>query len=91
MLDCNQGKLAIAKEIEDRRKQADAWFNSGLALEKLEQEQDAIGAYRNARELYQVMGLDADVQICNAAIQQLKGVSLAVDIPAAQRNPKPAL
>ncbi|KHG41538.1 hypothetical protein OA07_06860 [Aphanizomenon flos-aquae 2012/KM1/D3] len=46
-------------------------FNLGLSLEKVDREQDALGAYRNARELYQTMGLDADVQDCHDKIEVL--------------------
>jgi tetratricopeptide (TPR) repeat protein len=63
--------LDIKKEIGDIRGEANAWFNLGLSLEKVDREQDALGAYRNARELYQTMGLDTDVQNCNNAIEGL--------------------
>jgi tetratricopeptide (TPR) repeat protein len=58
----HQQSLDIAKEIGDIRGEANDWFNLGLSLEKVDREQDALGAYRNARELYQTMGLDTDVQ-----------------------------
>jgi hypothetical protein len=51
------------------------WFNTGNALEKLNCCEEALGAYRNARELYQNLGLDADVQKCDNAIQQLTSPS----------------
>jgi hypothetical protein len=63
--------LDIAREIGDIRGEAIAWFNLGLSLENLNREADALGAYRNARELYQTMGLDAKVQDCNNAIERL--------------------
>jgi tetratricopeptide (TPR) repeat protein len=63
--------LDIKREIGDVRGEANAWFNLGLSLEKVDREQDALGAYRNARELYQTMGLDTDVQNCNNAIEGL--------------------
>jgi tetratricopeptide (TPR) repeat protein len=66
-----QQSLDIKKEIGDIRGEANAWFNLGLSLEKVDREQDALGAYRNARELYQTMGLDTDVQDCNNAIEGL--------------------
>jgi tetratricopeptide (TPR) repeat protein len=66
-----QQSLAIAREIGDRNSQAKAWFNLGLVLEEVNREPDALGAYRNARELYQTMGLDANVQDCNNAIERL--------------------
>ncbi|MCW5317485.1 tetratricopeptide repeat protein [Nostoc sp. KVJ3] len=66
-----QQYLDIAREIGDRNSEASAWFNLGLALEKVNRESDALGAYRNARELCQAMGLDANVQDCNNAIERL--------------------
>ena len=63
--------MDIKKDIGDIRGEANAWFNLGLSLEKVDREQDALGAYRNARELYQTMGLDTDVQDCNNAIEGL--------------------
>lgn len=61
----------IALEIGDRNTEAKVWFNLGLSLENLNRESDALGAYRNARELCQAMGLDANVQDCNNAIERL--------------------
>ncbi|MCC5608586.1 hypothetical protein LC612_17780 [Nostoc sp. CHAB 5834] len=46
-------------------------LNFASSLENVNRESDALGAYRNARELYQAMGLDADVQDCNNAIERL--------------------
>ena len=63
--------MDIKREIGDVRGEANAWFNLGLSLEKVDREQDALGAYRNARELFQTMGLDTDVQDCNNAIEGL--------------------
>ena len=37
----------------------------------MKQKSAAIDAYRNARQLYQAMGLDADVQDCEEAIERL--------------------
>jgi tetratricopeptide (TPR) repeat protein len=66
-----QQSLQIATEIGDRNTEAKAWFNLGEALENVNRESDALGAYRNARELCQAMGLDANVQDCNNAIERL--------------------
>ncbi|MBS9391340.1 MAG: tetratricopeptide repeat protein [Dolichospermum sp. WA123] len=66
-----QESLAIARDIGDVRREADVWFNLGLALEKVDREEDALGAYRNARELFQIMGLDTYVQDCNERIESL--------------------
>ena len=70
-IDFCQQSLDIANEIGDRNGEAIAWFNLGRSLENINRESDALGAYRNARELSQAMGLDANVQDCNNAIECL--------------------
>ncbi len=70
-IEFQQQWLNIAREIGDRNTEAKVWFNLGFSLEKLNRESDALGAYRNARELYQAIGLDADVQDCNNAIERV--------------------
>jgi tetratricopeptide (TPR) repeat protein len=70
-IDFHQQSLNLAREIGDRDGEARAWFNLGLALENVNRESDAIGAYRNALKLWQAMGLDANVQGCNKAIERL--------------------
>ncbi|MEH2453846.1 tetratricopeptide repeat protein, partial [Nostoc sp.] len=66
-----QQSLEISREIGDIRGEANTWFNLGLALENVDRESDALGAYRNASELYQQMELDTNVQDCNNAIERL--------------------
>jgi tetratricopeptide (TPR) repeat protein len=63
--------LAIQHEIGDCNGEANSWFNLGNTLSKVNRGRDAMGAYRNARELYAVMGLNADVQDCDNALQCL--------------------
>jgi tetratricopeptide (TPR) repeat protein len=70
-IEFQQQSLNIARDIGNIRGKAIAWFNLGLSLENVNREPDALGAYRNAREPYQQMGLDADVQNCNNAIERL--------------------
>ncbi|MFM5997759.1 MAG: tetratricopeptide repeat protein [Dolichospermum sp.] len=70
-IDFYQQSLKITREIGDVRGEANAWFNLGLVLEKVDREADAVGAYRNACGLYGTMGLDANVQNCNDAINRL--------------------
>ncbi|MFN6479929.1 tetratricopeptide repeat protein [Nostoc sp. DedQUE07] len=70
-IDFCQQSLDIFSQIGDRNGEAIAWFNLGEALENLNRESDALGAYRNARELCQAMGLDANLQDCNNAIERL--------------------
>ena len=61
----------MARDMGDLNSEAKAWFHLGLVLEEVDREQDSLGAYRNARELFQTMGLDADVQDCNNRIEGL--------------------
>ncbi|MEH2109324.1 tetratricopeptide repeat protein [Nostoc sp.] len=70
-IDFLQQSLEIARDIGDRHSEAIAWFNLGLSLENVNRESDALGAYRNARELCQAMGFDTKVQDCNNAIERL--------------------
>ena len=46
-------------------------FNLGLVLAKVHRKADALGAYRNARRLYETMGLEYQVQDCNDQINNL--------------------
>ena len=66
-----QLSLAMARDMGDLNSEAKAWFHLGLVLEEVYREPDALGAYRNARELFQTMGLDAGVQLCNDKIERL--------------------
>ncbi|WP_373525620.1 tetratricopeptide repeat protein [Nostoc sp.] len=70
-IEFHQESLTIAIKICDVYGQANAWLNLGGALENLNRESDALGAYRNARELFQTIGIDAKVQYCNNAIERL--------------------
>ncbi|MEH2321405.1 tetratricopeptide repeat protein [Nostoc sp.] len=65
-----QSKLSQCKSGE-RRLEANAWINLGTALVKINRELDALGAYRNARELYQDMELEKEIKLCNNAIERL--------------------
>jgi tetratricopeptide (TPR) repeat protein len=73
-IDFFQQSLDIAREIGDHNGEAIAWFNLGLALENVNRESDALGAYRNARELYQTMnpsdGSFADTMRSMIALQR---------------------
>ena len=70
-IEYQQQSLHIAREINNRSGEALAWFNLGLALEKVKQKSEAIDAYRNARQLYEAMEINAKVQDCNEAIKRL--------------------
>ncbi len=71
-IEYHQQSLEIDQEIGDRRGEAISWFNLANVLNKLNRKQDAMGAYRNARQLYQSMQLDAKVQDCDNAIQKIE-------------------
>ena len=70
-IDYHQQSLEIKRDLGDRHGEAITCFNLGLALENTKQKSAAIEAYDNARQLYEAMGLDAQVQNCDAAIERL--------------------
>lgn len=70
-IDYCQQHLEIARSISDRSGEAIGWFDLGDALSELNQKSDAIDAYGNARQLYEAMELDANVQNCDEAIEWL--------------------
>jgi tetratricopeptide (TPR) repeat protein len=57
--------------LEDSLGRANCLKKLGCTLENLNRRLDALDAYCNARGLYKKMGLDADVQDCNDAINRL--------------------
>ncbi|MHC5769017.1 MAG: tetratricopeptide repeat protein [Nostoc sp.] len=63
--------LHIAKEEGYQAIEASSWSNLGRVLVSNNRVEDALGAYRNARELYQDMELEKEVQLCNNAIERL--------------------
>jgi len=71
-----QQSLDIARETGECFVPANAWYNSAISLEKLGRKSEALTAYQNARELYQEMGLDGSVKLCDNAIEALARVSL---------------
>ncbi|HEY9828445.1 MAG TPA: tetratricopeptide repeat protein, partial [Stenomitos sp.] len=66
--------LAMTRELGDHRGQASSWLNLGNTLVKVDRVPDALGAYRNARQLYADMVLETDVQDCDNAIGRLTSV-----------------
>ncbi|MBD2086075.1 tetratricopeptide repeat protein [Coleofasciculus sp. FACHB-542] len=70
-IDYHQQSLTIFREISNRKGEANSLFNLGYALAKLGRKSEAIHAYQNARDLYQAMGLDVNVQNVENAIQNL--------------------
>jgi len=67
-----QQSLAILREIRDRGGEANAWFNLGLTYYKLKRISEAKEAFLQSRELFQALGLAADVQNCDDEIRQLE-------------------
>jgi tetratricopeptide (TPR) repeat protein len=83
-IDDYQQSLVIFREIGNRNGEANSLFNLGNALAKLGRKSEAIAAYQNARDLYQTMGLDADVQNADNAIQRLsKKTNIWMSLPKA--------
>jgi tetratricopeptide (TPR) repeat protein len=70
-IDYYEKSLRIKLTIGDRNGAANSWFNLGLALSNVNRVPDAMGAYRNARQLYSDMGLEAKVQDCDEALHHL--------------------
>ncbi|QLE55892.1 tetratricopeptide repeat protein [Nostoc sp. TCL26-01] len=70
-IEFHQQQLQIAQEIGDRHESAKAWFDWGLTLEKMNDQSAAMGAYGNARELYQAIPVIAKVADCNKALERL--------------------
>ncbi|CBN56987.1 tetratricopeptide repeat protein [Kamptonema sp. PCC 6506] len=77
-IEYHQKRLEIAREIGDRRGEANAWFNLGNALTRVDEKWKAITAYENARNLFQAMGLDKDVEDCNNSIRDI-GMKVVVE------------
>ncbi|WP_353738122.1 tetratricopeptide repeat protein [Microcystis sp. LE19-8.1F] len=67
-----QQSLAIEREIGDQGGEANAWFNLGLTYYKLKRISEAKEAFLQSRELFQALGLAADVQNCDDEIRQLE-------------------
>ena len=70
-IDFYQESLEIKREIGDRYGEANTWFNLGNTRKNLQQKSEAKTAYENARNLYQAMRLDKEVEDCDKAIQDL--------------------
>jgi tetratricopeptide (TPR) repeat protein len=71
-IEFHQQSLAITREIGDRGGEAKSWFNLGLTYYKLDRISEAKEAFLQSRELYQALGLAADVQKCDDQIRQLE-------------------
>jgi tetratricopeptide (TPR) repeat protein len=71
-IEFHQQSLAIKREIGNRGGEASSWFNLGVTYYKLKRIAEAKEAYLQSRELYQALGLAADVQDCDDQIRQLE-------------------
>ncbi|MBD1927931.1 tetratricopeptide repeat protein [Trichocoleus sp. FACHB-90] len=87
-IDYLQQSLAIFREIGDRKGEANSLFNLGNALAKQDLKWDAIRSYKNARYLYQEIGLSAKVENCDAAIQNVGKVIATTPIRAPEIGAK---
>ncbi len=83
-IDYHQQWLAIAREIGDFPGEAHALFNSGLVLAKLGQRQQAQENYQAAKALYESMGQQHYVQMCDTALSELAQLAAK---PRSQRVP----
>lgn len=75
-IECCQQGLEIAQQVQNSRFSANAWFHLGDASATLHQITDAIAAYENARDLYQLIGEENYARDCDGAIQELRRSSL---------------
>jgi tetratricopeptide (TPR) repeat protein len=74
--------IVIRRELgnipEERMRQcegeAHAWFRLGKILPKVDRADDALAAYRNARQLYSELGLRTNVIACSQAMRQLSSL-----------------
>ncbi|MBD1904664.1 tetratricopeptide repeat protein [Funiculus sociatus GB2-A5] len=83
-IDYHQQSLAIHREIGNCNGEAISLSNLGTTLAKLGRKLEAVAAYQNACDLYQAMGLDADVQHADNAIQRLsKKTNIWMSLPKA--------
>jgi len=63
--------IKIARQLGHRRFEANGWFNLGFALKELGRTSEAKNAWEKARELFQAMELNVDVQKIDDQIHNL--------------------
>ncbi|MDJ0580326.1 tetratricopeptide repeat protein [Crocosphaera sp.] len=68
----HQEALNIFKRTGNKLEEAITNFNLGLSFKDIQRHDDAMEAFRNARKLYQDMGLDKCVENCDDAINILE-------------------
>jgi len=66
-----QQSLAIKQGIGDRHGEAATLFNLGNALARVDEKWQACQSYEAARSLYQEMGLEKNVKMCDEALYNL--------------------
>jgi|694.fasta_scaffold01743_36 tetratricopeptide (TPR) repeat protein len=66
-----QQSLDISREIGDKDGEARLLFGLGLTLTNINQNNDALKAFRNARQLFQETGLNKEAQLCDNLINSL--------------------
>ena len=71
-IDFHQQSLEIFQQIGDRHGEAISLNNLGNTRHNMQQKPEAKTAYENARQPYQGMKLDQDVEDCNQAIKSLE-------------------
>jgi tetratricopeptide (TPR) repeat protein len=69
-----QQSLIIKREIGDQRGEANSLYNLGNTFVKLGQNEKASDLFKEARQLYQAMNLDHEVETCDAPIRNLEQV-----------------
>ncbi|MGF1461020.1 MAG: tetratricopeptide repeat protein [Leptolyngbyaceae cyanobacterium] len=67
----HQQSLEIAREIGDRRGEANALFNKAIALNQLGKKKDVQSHYEAAKAIFSDLGLQDLVERCETAIQAL--------------------
>ncbi|PSB29552.1 tetratricopeptide repeat protein [Stenomitos frigidus] len=89
VIDVLQQSLEIDREIGDRNGEADSLFNRAIDLNKLGRSWEALQHYQKAKKIYQSLGLEHRVKMCDAAIYQLNQI-IPAQHPAHEHIP-PAL
>jgi tetratricopeptide (TPR) repeat protein len=83
----HQQALAIMQQINDLYSEAATWFYLGTTLTALEQPQNAIAAYQNARRLLTEIDLSDHVEWCDTAIRNLEAPAPPPATPASSEPP----
>jgi tetratricopeptide (TPR) repeat protein len=71
----HQQYLEIARDIGDRRGEANSLFNTALALKKLDNLSEAKSCFEAASAIFGELGLQNDIDDCEKEIQELEQAS----------------